>query len=41
MRLAANRQSHQQARLWTFLQISHQALGTFVFHALEILGPKI
>jgi hypothetical protein len=31
MRIKANRQSHQQARLFTFLQISHLAPTTFAF----------
>src|SRR5713101_5916461 len=35
MRIKANRQSHQQARLLTFLQMSLQAQATFAFRLLD------
>jgi putative SOS response-associated peptidase YedK len=35
MRLAANRQSHQQARLWLFPQIFHQRHTTFAFSPID------
>jgi len=40
MRIKANRQSHQQARLLTFLQIAHLAQTAFAFRSSGRLRSK-